>query len=207
MKLTKEVLKQIIKEELKAVMNEDAMSNLKDRRAAEEEEFFRDRAQKSRIRDGERFVSAHMAGTKDIPLVYDRNKDEIYDMVIKQIASSDRVKTTIGKGKVTKDAVHYLINDAIEHAGGVKVGELNITYLNELIPQAAKEEINDLVKHLEGQKLQKRVNEMIKGEENSWIAQHIIKYIDPIVTSYLDDTRGFMDKTKSFFRGKGFREE
>lgn len=207
MKLTKESLKRIIKEELKAVLNEDAMSNLKDRRAAEEEEFFRDRAQKSRISDNERFVGAHMAGTKNLKLVYDRNKDEIYDMVIKQIASYDRVKTTIGKGKVTKDAVHYLINDAIKHAGGVRVGELNITYLNELIHRAAQEEINDLVKHLEGQQLQNRVNKMIKGEDNSWIAQHIIKYINPLVTSYLDDTRGFMDKTSSFFRGKGFREE
>ena len=48
---------------------------------------------------------------------------------------------------------------------------------------------------------------MAKGEENQAIAQNIINYIDPVLTAYLDDTRGFMDKAGSFVRGKGFREE
>ena len=207
MRLTKETLKQIIKEELEAAINEDAISDLKDRKAAEEEEYFKDKAQNRRIKDNERFVGADIAGNKNLNLVYKRNKDEIYNMVISRIAGYDRVKTTIGKGEVTRDAVHDLINNAIEAAGGVRVGESNITYLNQLIPRAATEEINDLVKNLDGPRLQNRVNEMIKGEENFSIAQNILNYIDPLVTSYLDDTRGFIDKTKSFFRRKGFREE
>ena len=48
---------------------------------------------------------------------------------------------------------------------------------------------------------------MLKGEDNQMIANHVFDYIAPVVSSYLDETRGFMQKAGSFFKGKGFREE
>jgi len=217
MKLTKQALKQIIKEELSNVLSEadrgfsrgetDYLSDFHDRKAADEQEYFRGKAQDARIADNEAFAQADMRGKKKAATIYKRNKDEIYDLVISRIAGYDRVKSTLGKGKVTRDAVHNLINKAIDMAGSVRVGNSNVTYLNALIPRAASEEIQDWIGKLDGQKLEKRAKEMAKGSENQAIAQNIINYINPVLTAYLDENRGFMKKAGSFVRGKGFREE
>ena len=217
MKLTKQALKQIIKEELSNVLSEadrgfsrgetDYLSDFHDRKAAEEEEYYRGRARDARIADADAFGQADIRGKKEAATIYKRNKDEIYNLVIDRISGYSRVKSTLGQGKVTKDAVHNMINKAIDAAGSVSVGNSNVTYLNALIPKAATEEIQDFIGRLDGQRLEKRAKEMAKGEENQAIAQNIINYIDPVLTAYLDDTRGFMQKAGSFVRGKGFREE
>ena len=215
MKLTKESLKQIIKEELEAVMSEqnDWYSKLqaKEKRQARADakgsEAYRKAQQQSRIDYNTYFVGSDIRAKKKKNDIYKRNKDEIYDLVVGRIANWDRVKSTLGEENVTKDMAHDLINKAIDRAGFVKVGDVNVTYLNALIPRAAREEIDDLTKRLDGPRLEKAVNKMLKGEDNQMIANHVFDYIAPVVSSYLDETRGFMQKAGSFFKGKGFREE
>lgn len=207
MKLTKEQLKQIIKEELEAVMNEDAISDLKDKRAAEQEKYFKDKAQNRRIKDNERFIGADMEADKQTSSIYKRNKDEVYSLVMNQISKLRLVQSALGKGKVTKDAVHDLINKAIDDAGGVRVGDRNVEYFNLLMQLASLEEINDFIGKTSGPAKLKIVKELARGEENKSLAYRVFSYIEPVLSKYLKDNRSFMQKAGSFLTGKGFKEE
>jgi hypothetical protein len=210
MKLTKETLKQIIKEELKAVMegsSEDYFSKERDERAAKEQEELRKQAQNSRIRDNERFVNADIQADKQASSIYKRNRDEVYDLVMKQVSELPLVRSALGEGKVTKDAVHELINKSIDDAGGIRVGDKNVEYFNLLLQLACFEEIDDFIGKSSGPAKLRIVKELARGEQNESFAYRVFTYIVPVLSKYLRNNRSFMQKAGSFLTGKGFREE
>lgn len=210
MKLTKETLKQIIKEELKAVMegsSEDYFSKERDERAAKEQGELRKQAQNHRIRDNERFVNADMQADKQASSIYKRNRDEVYDLVMKQVSELPLVRSALGEGKVTKDAVHELINKSIDDAGGIRVGDKNVEYFNLLLQLACFEEIDDFIGKSSGPAKLRIVKELARGEQNESFAYRVFTYIVPVLSKYLRNNRSFMQKAGSFLTGKGFREE
>jgi CHAD domain-containing protein len=194
MKLNKETLKQIIKEELQAVLNEDYA-------------YSDDRDQDERIEDNTEFVSADISSNKESKSIFRNNKDQIYKIVLARFRDMDRVRSMLGQGNATNDAIHDLLNKAIDSAGSVRVAGKNVRYFNELFPAAATEEIDDLIGKLDGQRKLQRVRELSRGSENKAIATHVVNYLSPIVTKFLDENRNFLQKAGSFFTGKGFKEE
>jgi hypothetical protein len=209
MKLTKQTLKRIIKEELQNIMEvgeSDYFSKEKDARAFRDKEYLDKEAQASRVKDNDKFLATHKQASKEASTIFDLNKSEIYKIVIDNVKSSDRVRSTIGKGKVSTGSVHDLINKAIDHAGSVRVGQRNLDYFNAILHHGSREAIEDYIGKSEGQKKLNIVRKMKNGEDNDIIALHVYNYIKPVLDSYLDETRGFMQKAGSFIRGKGYRE-
>ena len=205
MRITKESLKQIIKEELEEAIEDDdhashgltyAQINKMDKEDALA-------AKQASAASAER---SSMQASKEVASIYKAIRDDVAQKVLERAMKFKKFASLLGKKPATRGNMIALINKAIESVGQISVAGRNARDFQDFIKLATMAEIKDSLPSASRSEKTIAVAKEIKTEEGKeMIAAAIYPLLQRATKPFVKANQSFLQRMNPFNENKGMK--
>ena len=205
MKLTKEQLKQIIKEELReGIEDDDFVPGGLGYTYGQAEKIDAENRLKAKQAGAVAAERSSMQADKAVSSIYKAVRDDVELLVLNRAMEYKKFISLLGKKPSTRGNIMVLIDKAIESVGQITVGGRNARDFQDFIKLAVKAEIEDLLPSAaRSQARIEAAKEMKADEGKRMIAAAAYALLQPAMRSYTKSNQSFLQKMNPFNESQG----
>ena len=205
MKLNKEQLKRIIKEELReGIEDDDFVPGGLGYTYGQAEKIDDEDRLKSAQTNAHNTEAGAMQADKAVSSIYKAVRDDVELLVLNRAMEYKKFISLLGKKPSTRGNIMVLIDKAIESVGQITVGGRNARDFQDLIKLAVKAEIEDFLPSAARSQARIEAAKEIKADEGKrMIAAAVGGLLYPTMRSYAKSNQSFLQKMNPFNETQG----